>query len=323
LSSSFHFKAYSNLVILPNSPLSKDLTPADLERRTNSHNARRALLKSNPSLYISRTRLSVRQIPLFVTERVLKHLALHAVRAFESEVKEGSRNGLTADELTDPLPTAEEKGEPPAKRQKRFTGRSTAVKQSKIVRQQDRVDVVTGKGRSRGYGFIEMHKHSDALRVLRWANCNPNVEPLFEQWFKDELEGLLKIEKAKDLNERDDAKIKRIRDDIEKGPVKKGKASLIVEFSIENVQVVQRRNTKQVENAASKVRIVNMEGPLLLTLNDQPSKTRREAPVENNDGDVAPLMKKVPVEDEIDAKSGHSIGSIIGRKRKERRKKQT
>ncbi|EKM74992.1 hypothetical protein AGABI1DRAFT_47085, partial [Agaricus bisporus var. burnettii JB137-S8] len=240
-------------VILPNSPLAKDLAPADLERRTNSHNARRALLKSNPSLYISRTRLSVRQIPLFVTERVLKRLALHAVRAFESEVKEGSRVGLTTDELTEPLPTAEDEGGPPVKKQKRFTGRSTAVKQTKIVRQQDRVDVITGKGRSKGYGFVEMQKHSDALRVLRWANCNPDIGPLFEQWSKEELEDLLKMEKAKDVKEKDDAKIKRIRHEIENGPAKKGKASLIVEFSIENVQVVQRRNTKQEENTGSKV----------------------------------------------------------------------
>jgi nucleolar protein 4 len=195
-------------------------------------------------------------------------LALHAVRAFESEVKEGNRNGLTADEHMDPLPMAEDGDEPPAKRQRRSTGRSTAVKQSKIVRQQDRVDVITGKGRSKGYGFIEMHKHSDALRVLRWVNCNPNVGPLFEQWFKDELEDLLKREKAKDLKEKDEAKIKRIRDEIENGPAKKGKASLIVEFSIENVQVVQRRNTKQVESAGSKVRIVIPEGRPLLTLND-------------------------------------------------------
>ncbi|KAF7760443.1 hypothetical protein Agabi119p4_11119 [Agaricus bisporus var. burnettii] len=299
-------------VILPNSPLAKDLAPADLERRTNSHNARRALLKSNPSLYISRTRLSVRQIPLFVTERVLKRLALHAVRAFESEVKEGSRVGLTTDELTEPLPTAEDEGGPPAKKQKRFTGRSTAVKQTKIVRQQDRVDVITGKGRSKGYGFVEMQKHSDALRVLRWANCNPDIGPLFEQWSKEELEDLLKMEKAKDVKEKDDAKIKRIRHEIENGPAKKGKASLIVEFSIENVQVVQRRNTKQEENTGSK-----------------PSKTPREAPIEQAekvDDNVSPKKKrKVAVKDEGDntaPKAGHSIGSLIGRKRKERKKGQ-
>lgn len=247
----------SRLVILPNSPLAQGLAPADLERRTNSYNARRALLKSNPSLFVSRTRLSVRQIPIFVTERVLKRLALHATRAFESEVKEGSRSGLTPDELADPPPVAENEDTTPMKKHKRFTGRSTGVKQAKIVRQQDRVDAVTGKGRSKGYGFVEMHKHSDALRVLRWANSNPGVGPLFEQWYKEEMEDLLKVEKAKDVKERDDVRIKRIRDEIENGPTKKAKASLIVEFSIENVQVVQRRSAKQV---GSKVRAVDPWG---------------------------------------------------------------
>lgn len=192
-----------------------------------------------------------------MTERVLKRLALHAVRSFEAEVKEGNRNGLTPDELADP-PAAPVEGEGeddrPTKKRKRFTGRATGVKQAKIVRQQDRVDAITGKGRSKGYGFIEMHKYSDALRVLRWANCNPGVGPLFEQWYKEEMEDLLKAEKAKDVKERDDTRIKRIRDEIENGPAKKGKASLIVEFSIENVQVVQRRNAKQTEVAGSKVR---------------------------------------------------------------------
>ncbi len=48
-------------VIMPNTPASENLTPTEIERRTSGFNARRALLKSNPSLFISKTRLSVRQ----------------------------------------------------------------------------------------------------------------------------------------------------------------------------------------------------------------------------------------------------------------------
>jgi nucleolar protein 4 len=181
-----------------------------------------------------------------VTERVLKRLALHAIRAFETEVKDGIRKGLSADECADALPTTEEDGEKPhAKKQKRSTGRAVGVKQAKIVRQQDRVDPITAKGRSKGYGFVEMHKHSDALRVLRWANCNSVVGPLFEQWYKEELEDLLKVEKLKDQNERNDARIERFKEEFGKGPLFKGGVALIVEFSIENVQVVRRRNAKQ------------------------------------------------------------------------------
>ena len=253
-------------VILPNSPLSSNITPADLERRTNSYNARRALLKSNPLLYISQTRLSIRQIPLFVTERVLKRLALHAVHTFEAEVKEGSRTGLTPDELAR---SNEDETNPASHtsttRHKRFTGHLTGVKQAKIVRQQDRVDVIIGKGRSKGYGFVEMRNHPDALRVLRWANCNPNIGPLLEQWYKEEMEDLLRTEKQKAEKERDGTRMNRMQEEIDQGPRKNGRSSLIVEFSIENVQVVQRRGRKQDEVAIAKVEIRLLKTVLLLS----------------------------------------------------------
>jgi len=241
-------------VVLPNSLLSQNITPSDLERRTSSYNARRALLKSNPLLYISPTRLSIRQIPLFVTERVLKRLTIHAVRTFEIEVKEGGRAGLTTDELTRPVETETNSvSRTNAKKHKRFTGRPTGIKQVKIVRQQDRIDAMTGKSRSKGYGFVEMRSHSDALRVLRWANCNPGVGSLLEQWYKEEMEDLLRTEKQKTEKERDELKMKRMREEIDQGLRKNGKNSLIVEFSIENVQVIQRRGRKQDEVAIAKV----------------------------------------------------------------------
>ena len=96
-------------------------------------------------------------------------------------------------------------------------GRNTGVKQAKIVRQQDRVDAVTGKGRSRGYGFLELGTHADALRVLRWANNAAAVGPLFEEWWQAELEDAVAAEKRKPEGTRDDARIKRVREEIEKG----------------------------------------------------------------------------------------------------------
>lgn len=232
---------------MPNTPAAETLTPAEIEKRTASYNARRTLLKSNPSLFISRTRLSIRQIPLFVTERLLKRLSIHAVRAFETEVKKGDRTALTADELANVVEDEEE--ETPVKaekdadgksKKKRLLGRRTGVKQAKIVRILERVDPVTGKGRSKGYGFLEMNKHADALRVLRWANNNPEAGPLFEEWWKEELADLIKLEKAKEP--KDDARLQRLKEEAEKGGKKNTKGNLIVEFSIENIQVVQRRN---------------------------------------------------------------------------------
>ena len=245
-------------VILPNSPAADQLPPTEVEKRTQSFNARRALLRSNPSLFVSRTRLSVRQIPLFVSERMLKRLAIHSIRAFKNEVKEGKREPLSIDELTEPVPAEgadedvkmegeedspqQEKGK--AKRGAKDRGRNTGVKQAKIVCQQDRVDAVTGKGRSKGYGFLELARHADALRVLRWANNSPAVGRLFEEWWKAELEDLVAAEKKKPEGTRDEGRIKRIREEIEKGVPPKSKGTLIVEFSIENIQVVQRRAAK-------------------------------------------------------------------------------
>ena len=204
---------------------------------------------------------------------MLKRLAVHALKAFEDEVKKGSRVGLTADELAseetaiidddDVDEKAQQDSEDKKKmKKKKFTGpksSNTPIKQTKIVRQLERVDPVTGKGRSKGYGFIEMHKHSDALRLLRWANNNPEVGTLFEEWWGDELEMLLKLELGKQKQVADgkegekeggvmdEARVKRIKDEIESvksgegGKKRKAKGTLIVEFSIENVQVVQRR----------------------------------------------------------------------------------
>jgi nucleolar protein 4 len=91
-----------------------------------------------------------------------------------------------------------------------------------------------------------MNTHGDALRVLRWANNNSDIGPLLEEWWKEELGDLIKLEKGKEA--RDDARLKRMQDELEKVSTigaKKSKGSLIVEFSIENVQVVKRRNALQ------------------------------------------------------------------------------
>ncbi|KAJ7184156.1 hypothetical protein C8R46DRAFT_451512 [Mycena filopes] len=299
-------------VILPNTPAADTLTSTEIERRTSSYNARRALLKSNPALFISKTRLSIRQIPIFVTERLLKRLAIHAVRAFQDDVKSGARASLTADELAD-IPEEEEKekedNEPKKKMTKKMLlGRRTGVKQTKIVRQPERVDPVTGKGRSKGYGFVEMHKHADALRVLRWANNNANAGPLFEKWWKDELKDLVKAETAKPDGDRDDSRLKRLKEELEKGSVKKAKGTLIVEFSIENITTIQRRNTVQKERvsgtATSSIRKPEKLGHP--KVEEHAAKKRRVSAPEEKPSETSKT-------------AGPNVGALIGRKRKERK----
>ena len=274
-------------MILPNTPAASTLPAVEIEKRTNSFNARRVLLRSNPALYVSKTRLSVRQLPPFVTERGLRRLATHAVRAFDREVKAGTRAGLTRDELEEGVEAAPEGGADAEKGKDAWTGKgkekekgrkegrkgwnkagrdAPLVRQAKIVRQADRVDTATGLGRSRGYGFVELRTHADALRVLRWANNSRETEGLFAQWWAAEAgerataeeakgeDGKKRAEKLKKEAQafaaRGTGKEEAAGDEVEaaEGVAEKrgkGKGTLIVEFSIENVQVVQRRAARE------------------------------------------------------------------------------
>ncbi|KAG6885421.1 hypothetical protein C0993_001937 [Termitomyces sp. T159_Od127] len=300
-------------VILPNTPAAETLSPKEVEQRTASFNARRQLLKSNPSLFISKTRLSVRQIPLFVSERILKRLAIHAIKAFESEAKKGDRLPLSADELADielPEERNQEGQESNKSKKKRLLGRQTGVKQAKIVRQMERVDHVTGKGRSKGYGFLELNTHADALRVLRWANNNSELGLLFEEWWKDELRDLVKQESTKE--ERDDARIARLKEELERDRTKKSKGTLICEFSIENIQVIQRRKAAQ------------DKGPLSDKKN---SEKKNKGELKRDKETRSPKKQRVSqekpkaVEQEKSQKPENNIGALIGRKRRERKAK--
>lgn len=224
-------------VITANSPAADPLPAEELEKRTNSFNARRNLLKTNPSLYVSKTRLSVRQIPLGVTEYMLKRLANYAIREFEEEVGRGEREPL------DPTETQEEevaeKGKAKGKKSEQ------KVKQAKIVRESNKVDVLTGKGRSKGYGFLELHKHEDALRVLRWANNNRAVGELWSGWWKSDVAVSIKKEKGDGEDGMTRAKKLEEKAEREECKWKATKKTLIVEFSIENIQVTERRKSRQ------------------------------------------------------------------------------
>ncbi|OCF34024.1 nucleolar protein 4 [Kwoniella heveanensis BCC8398] len=267
-------------VIFPNSPAAASLPEAEVEKRQASFNARKTLLRSNPSLFISKTRLSIRQLPLFATDRTLKRLAIHAVRAFDTEVREGNREGLARiEEQDETLSAAIAARKNSGAGSKKGKERETVVIQSKIVRQTEKVDPLTGSGRSKGYGFLEMRSHKDALKVLRYANNNPEVGALMWTWWKDEMKelkerteralvaarkreegGAANSEAAKESQgksegkgkesvEELEARVKRLEqrlgegDDRSQGGMRGGK-TLLIEFSVENIQVVRRRVDK-------------------------------------------------------------------------------
>ncbi|GAB1521077.1 RNA recognition motif-containing protein [Rhizoctonia solani] len=346
-------------VIFPNSSAAAGLSEAELAARQTSFDARKALLRSNPSLYVSRTRISVRRLPLWASERVLKRLAIHAIREFEAEVSSGEREPLTRDELHRDEPENENnnnndtstEAKSGKKKNKGKKGRSTGIQQAKIVRAADRVDAVTGKGRSRGYGFIETSEHADALRVLRWVNNRPGVVGLMRAWWREEVKDLVEaLKKAGESggNEERESRLKRLKDELErldeelgsegKSEARGSSKTLILEFAIEaslrvNIQVVKRRNER---TDAVKSGLTNAaQAPKKRKAPDSVGDEQEQLPKRGRPGPKrsmprksgnsskakdAPSSKKANPDPTPKSTNTDNIGGIIGRKRRDRRK---
>ena len=184
------------------------LSTYELKMRENSAKQRQSLIKSNPALHLSLTRLSVRNLPHGMTSKELKALAREAVVGFAKDVKAGLREQLSKEELLrggDDMKKAEKA---------RKAKRKGIVKQVKIVfedRKGGKVTEDSGAGRSRGYGFIEYSSHRWALMGLRWLNGHTLGSSM-------SFSGLEGIERKK---------------------------RLIVEFAMENAQVVGRRHERE------------------------------------------------------------------------------
>ncbi|EXJ77524.1 hypothetical protein A1O3_09751 [Capronia epimyces CBS 606.96] len=188
--------------ISKSSKLYEQLGKAEIDIRETSARQRQRLIKNNPNLCLSLTRLSIRNIPRGIGNKELKALAREAVVGFTKDVKQGLRQPLSKEELK----RAEEEMRQ-AERRRRFSGKGI-VKQAKVVFENKEGSKVKDEaGRSRGYGFIEYVTHRNALAGLRWLNGH-----------------YVKAPKA------------------EGG--ERGKR-LIVEFAIENTQVVQRRSERE------------------------------------------------------------------------------
>jgi nucleolar protein 4 len=188
------------------SALYKKLSPMELKMREASTKQRQTLLKGNPMLHISMTRLSVRNIPRSVTSKDLKALAREAVVGFAKDVKNKLRQPLSREELH----RANEASKA-AEKLRKIQGKGI-VKQAKVVfegREGSKISEKSGAGRSRGYGFIEYSSHRSALMGLRWLNGHAVA--------------------AQSPNDEPGEKKKR----------------LVVEFAIENAQVVSRRQERE------------------------------------------------------------------------------
>lgn len=198
------------------SPLYEKLAPSEITMREASAKQRQKLIQSNPSLHLSLTRLAVRNIPRSITSKQLKELARKGVVGFAEDVKAGKRQKLNKEEVTrggEAMVVAEKM------RKKRGKG---LVKQAKIVFETSEGSKVvegTGAGRSRGYGFIEYYTHRNALMGLRWLNGHA-------------VDYRVKGEQPKGKKAQKEALEDR-------------KKRLVVEFAIENANVVSRRSDRE------------------------------------------------------------------------------
>jgi nucleolar protein 4 len=196
------------------SKLYEKLSPSERNMREASAKQRKTLIESNPSLHLSLTRLSIRNIPRSVGSKELKALAREAVVGFATDVKAGTRQPLSKEELArggDEMQGAEKA------RKKAGKG---VVKQAKVVFEGaggSKVSEDSGAGRSRGYGFIEYYTHRSTLMGLRWLNGH-----------------------AIGYTVKDNSKPKAGKEEVQDR-----KKRLIVEFAIENAQVVMRRHDNE------------------------------------------------------------------------------
>ncbi|EEB07725.2 RNA-binding protein [Schizosaccharomyces japonicus yFS275] len=118
--------------ITANHPLYNMLSETDRTLRQESLRTRKKLLERNPTLHVSLTRLSIRNLSRHINVKILGMLGRQAVRGFLEEVKQGVRQPLTQEELER--------------------------------------DENNGAGRSKGFGFLQYSAHKYALMALRWLN---------------------------------------------------------------------------------------------------------------------------------------------------------
>ncbi|EZG00677.1 hypothetical protein H106_08897 [Trichophyton rubrum CBS 735.88] len=207
-----------------NSPLYAKLSETERRMREASAKQRQKLVKNNPMLHVSLTRLSVRNLPRHIDSKALKALAREAVVGFAKDVKNGLRKPISWEESrrsaalmkeADYLRKAQKKG---------------IVKQAKVVfegKDGSKMSEKSGAGRSRGYGFIEYATHRNSLMGLRWLNGHA-------------------IEASASTPNADPADRKK---------------RLIVEFALENAQVVNRRREREMNIRKAGTEANREEGP--------------------------------------------------------------
>lgn len=127
-------------LILPDMPAARGLHPRYLAMIQSDYEARKDQLRNN-NVFVSTTRLNVRNLPRTMTEKELRSIFAAPVRSFLKEHKE----------FVD----------------KDKWGKYGPIKNVKLVKD--------SAGTSRGYAFLEFVNHPIALHALRAINNNPTI----------------------------------------------------------------------------------------------------------------------------------------------------
>lgn len=281
-------------------PLYLQLSLSEIKLREASAQQRQTLIKNNPALHMSLTRLSVRNLPRSVTSKSLKALAREAVVGFASDVKAGLRKQLSKEEL---LRGGAELREAANARKAKGKG---IVRQAKVIfesRKGQKVSEDSQAGRSRGYGFIEYTSHRWALMGLRWLNgyAVGNVA--------NHCKGTsIKGEENEETKKR-----------------------LIVEFAIENAQVVGRRHGREAtarERSSlaleQRGKEVHPTGDKNLGRDTSMARTRKEIKRKRDFDELSTFQFEatIPMRDRVNAYSPHDSGEpakrqrIVGKRRR-------
>jgi nucleolar protein 4 len=279
--------------ITANSKLAEKIPASELEIRQKSYDLRKQQLNKNPSLHLSLTRLAIRNLPRAMSERALKALGRKAVVEFAKEVVEKKRQPLSKEEV---LRSTKEKNSFGAVKSKHGV-----VRQSKIIMEQKGTGSL---GRSRGYGFLEFRDHKAALMGLRWLNAH-------EVSIQEILEGVSEEEKK----------------NLDLGDSKKRR--LVVEFAIENAQVVKRRRENVMKSRAvgqKRKRDDSEAGDEEDDDNEEQEKDSKNKKAKNKKsgkkGNMNKGGKKKDVEEKSEPKSQEEVTRlVIGKKRKMRKLK--
>lgn len=292
--------------ITENSKLAQFVSKTDMELREKSYKLRVQQLNKNPTLHLSLTRLAVRNIPRSMTDKTLKALGRKAVVEFAKEVKDGKRQTLSKEEVNRSIKSKHEVDEETAAvEEKKKNKKKGVVRQAKVIME---VKSSGDVGRSRGYGFIEFRDHKAALMGLRWMNAH--------QVTMDELTEYMTEEQRQEA--RLDATNKR---------------QLIVEFAVENAQVVKRRRERIL---VSRNKRAHEEDEEEAVEKDHKKQKRSKGPSKKGNMNKGSKKEKADgrnTEDKSDGKHtedkgdgkhtkiSDSVKHIIGRKRKGRKGK--